>query len=82
MPAPLLAAAAAAAAARMIAKKVAQRAVGGITGAGAKNVAKVYRETGNSVKVITPGTKPLTQPNVPYSVKAPRSQDQLKRMGL
>ena len=81
MPAPLVAAAAAAAA-RMIAKKVAQRAVGGITGAGAKNVAKVYRETGNSVKVITPGSKPLTKPNVPYSVNAPRTPSELKRMGL
>jgi hypothetical protein len=65
-----------------VAKKLATRVVGGITGAGAKSVAKAYRETGNSVKVIKPGTKPLTKPDVPYSPKAPRSPDQLKRMGL
>jgi hypothetical protein len=56
--------------------------VGGISGKGAKNVDPVYRETGNSVKVIKPGTKPLTQPNVPYSAFSPRSQSDLKRMGL
>lgn len=54
MPVPLIAAAAAAAA-RVISTKLASRAVGGITGAGAKSVAKVYRETGNSVKVVKPG---------------------------
>jgi len=40
MPVPLIAAAAAAAAARIAAKKIAQRAVGGITGAGAKSINK------------------------------------------
>jgi hypothetical protein len=58
------------------------RMVGGISGKGAKNVDPVYRETGNSVKVIKPGTKPLTQPNVPYHAFAPRSAADLKRMGL
>ena len=82
MPAPLVAAAAAAAA-RMIAKKVAQRAVGGITGKGAKNVNPVYREMGTgSVKVIEPGSKLLTIPKNPYHGKALRSPDELKRMGL
>ena len=40
-------------AARAVAKKLATRAVGGITGAGAKNVAPVYRnmQTGN-VKIL------------------------------
>ncbi len=33
------------------------RAVGGISGKGSKNVNPVYQETGNSVKVIQPGTK-------------------------
>jgi len=45
MPVPLIAAAAAAAA-RIAAKKVAQRAVGGITGAGAKSINKVYKQMG------------------------------------
>jgi hypothetical protein len=58
------------------------RMVGGISGKGAKNVDPVYRETGNSVKVIKPGTKPLTKPIVPYHSNAPRSQSDLKRMGL
>jgi hypothetical protein len=40
-------------AARAVAKKLATRAVGGITGAGAKQVTPVYREMGTgSVKVI------------------------------
>lgn len=39
-------------------KKVAQRVVAGITGAGAKQVAPVYREMGTgSVKTISGGTK-------------------------
>jgi hypothetical protein len=62
--------------------KAVVRGVGGISGKGAKNVDPVYRETGNSVKVIKPGTKPLTQPNVPYHAFAPRSAADLKRMGL
>ena len=40
-------------AARAIAKKLTSRAVGGITGAGAKQVAPVYRNS-NSVKIKTP----------------------------
>jgi hypothetical protein len=43
MPAPIIGAAAAAAA-RLVAKKIASRAVGGITGTGAKNVNPVYKE--------------------------------------
>ncbi len=62
--------------------KAVVRGVGGISGKGAKNVDPVYRETGNSVKVIKPGTKPLTKPIVPYHSNAPRSQADLKRMGL
>ena len=62
--------------------KIIARVVGGISGKGSKNVNPVYKETGNSVKVIKPGTKPLTQPNVPYSAFSPRSQADLKRMGL
>ena len=48
MPLPLIAAGIAA---RAVAKKLASRAAGGITGAGAKQVNPVYRNTG-SVKVI------------------------------
>jgi hypothetical protein len=45
-------------AARAVAKKLASRAVGGITGAGAKQVAPVYREMGTgSVKTLPGGTK-------------------------
>jgi hypothetical protein len=58
------------------------RGAGGITGGGGRNVNPKYKEVGPSVKVITPGTKPLTKPKVPFSPKAPRSPDQLKRMGL
>jgi hypothetical protein len=50
MPAPLYAAAAAAA--RLISKKLAQRAAGGITGAGSKSVNPIYKEVGPSVKVV------------------------------
>ena len=45
MPVPLVGAAAAAAA-RLVAKKLAQRTAGGITGEGAKSVQKIYRQTG------------------------------------
>ena len=59
------------------------RMVGGISGKGAKNVDPVYRETGNSVKVIKPGTKRLTKPVDPYSdAMVQRSQSDLRRMGL
>ena len=51
MPAPLVGAAVAAAA-RMVSKKLAQRAVGGITGAGAKNVNPVYKQISPSVKTV------------------------------
>ena len=45
-------------AARAVAKKLATRAVGGITGAGAKQVAPVNREMGTgSVKTFSGGTK-------------------------
>jgi hypothetical protein len=59
MPAPLLGAAAAAAA-RLVAKKVAQRAAGGITGAASKSINPVYKEVGPSVKVIPGKTAPKT----------------------
>jgi DNA invertase Pin-like site-specific DNA recombinase len=45
MPAPLIGAAAAAAA-RLVAKKIAQRTTGGITGAGARSIQKIYKQTG------------------------------------
>ena len=45
-------------AARAVASKLATRAIGGITGAGAKQVAPVYREMGTgSVKTFSGGTK-------------------------
>jgi hypothetical protein len=40
--------------------KIVSRIVGGITGKGAKNVNPVYRETGDSVKVIKAGSKRTT----------------------
>ena len=47
-------------AARAVAKKLATRAAGGITGAGAKNVAPVYRNMGTgSVKVLPNSSKGL-----------------------
>ena len=51
MPAPIIGAAAAAAA-RLIAKKVAQRAAGGITGAASRSINPIYKEVGPSVKVV------------------------------
>lgn len=44
MPAPIVGAAAAVAA-KLIAKKLSQRAAGGISGAGAKNINPIYKET-------------------------------------
>jgi len=58
------------------------RVSGGITGKGGSWVNPKYKEVGPSVKVITPGTKPLTKPNVPYHPGALRSLAELKRMGL
>jgi hypothetical protein len=59
MAAPLVAAAAAAAA-KIIAKKLTQRAVGGITAGGAKSVNPVYREMGTprTIKINSGGTTP------------------------
>jgi hypothetical protein len=62
MPAPLIGAAAAAAA-RIISKKLAQRAVGGIAGAAAKSVNPVYRNIGPSVKVVPGKTTPAPKAN-------------------
>jgi hypothetical protein len=69
MPVPVIVGAAAAIAARLAARKLAQeaakkavtRTVGGITGKGASKINPVYKETGNSVKVLKAGSKPLTQ---------------------
>ena len=58
------------------------RGSGGITGSGGKWVNPKYKEVGPSVKIIKPGTKPLTIPDQGFSARAPRSPDQLKRMGL
>ena len=44
-------------AARAVAKKLATRAVAGITGAGAKQVAPVYREMGTGSVKVTPANK-------------------------
>ena len=63
MPVPVIAGAAAAIAARLAAKKAISRSVGGITGKGAAKINPVYKETGNSVKVIKAGSKRLTEPN-------------------
>ena len=50
-------------AARAVAKKLATRAAGGITGAGAKQVTPAYREMGtNSVRVIP--AKPKSESNI------------------
>jgi hypothetical protein len=53
---------------------------GGITGKAGKNVQPPYRETGNSVKVIKPGTKPLTKPTEPNFTPGKRSQADIMRM--
>ena len=47
-------------AARAVGKKLASRAAGGITGAGAKSVNPVYKNTGSNVKVVSPKTAPKT----------------------
>jgi len=59
--------------------KAVVRGVGGISGKGAKNVDPVYRETGNSVKVIKPGTKDLTFPTKPMG-GVNRPQSDIRRM--
>ena len=60
------------------------RGSGGITGPGGKYVNPKYKEVevGPSVKVIKPGTKPLTKPDVARHAGALRSQSELRRMGL
>ena len=50
------------------------RGAGGITGAGGKYVNPVYKEVGPTVKVIKPGSKPLT----PKSLEAKRSAEKLR----
>jgi hypothetical protein len=62
MPAPLIGAAAAAAA-RIISQKLAQRAVGGITGSGSKSVNPIYKEVGNSrnIPIKTLGGRTVNQ---------------------
>jgi hypothetical protein len=65
---PLIGAAAAGVAARGVIKKLATRVVAGITGAGAKQVAPVYRNM--EVPKAPPGSKPFnpnTPPKVPTS---------------
>lgn len=62
-------------AARAIVSKLATRAVGGITGAGAKTVAPVYRnmETG-SVKVVNPqSTNPAVNQQIVKNTNAGRT---------
>jgi hypothetical protein len=49
-------------AARAVAKKLASRAAGGITGAGAKSVNPVYKNIGSNVKVVPSKTVPKTAP--------------------
>jgi hypothetical protein len=48
-------------AARAVAKKLASRAAGGITGTGAKSVNPVYKNIGSNVKV-KPAAKPIGNP--------------------
>ena len=48
-------------AARLVAKKLATRAAGGIVGTGAKNVNPVYKNIGPSVK-LKPAAKPIGNP--------------------
>jgi hypothetical protein len=49
-------------AARVVAKKLASRAAGGIVGAGAKSVNPVYKNIGSSVKVVPGKNVPKTAP--------------------
>lgn len=60
-------AAAAAVASRIAAKKIAQRAVGGIVGKGAKNVNPVYRNTRD---VLPDGIKSNAHPKLNYKVSS------------
>jgi len=60
MPVPVIVGAAAAIAARLAAKKLAPRVVGGIVGKGASKINPVYKEIGDSVKIIPAGSKPRT----------------------
>ncbi len=55
------------------------RVVGGISGKGGKNVQPAYRETGNSVKVVKPGTKDLTFPTKPMT-SGDRPYSDIRRM--
>ena len=76
MAAPLIAAAVAAAA-KIVSKKLAQRAVGGITGAGAKSVNPVYKEMGGR-QVVKINSGNTTAPIKPKPKTA--SYSQLKDM--
>ena len=67
--------AAATAVARVVAKKLATRAVGGITGAGAKSVGPVYKEQGFSNAVLK---QPSYTPT--NSVNNPLVNDMLKQI--
>jgi hypothetical protein len=74
MPVPLIGAAAAAAA-KVISKKLAQRAVGGITGGGARSVNPVYKEVGPTVKVVKPNPNTISNLNNMRSLKGHREQE-------
>jgi hypothetical protein len=74
MPAPLVGAAVAAAA-RVIAKKLSQRAVGGITGVGAKSFNPVYKNTGSTIKVNSnPNKTPAKGQRNPTQTKLDRAE--------
>jgi hypothetical protein len=50
-------------AARVVGKKLASRAAGGIVGAGSKNVNPVYKNTSSSVKVVPGKTSQASKPS-------------------
>jgi uncharacterized protein (DUF2342 family) len=65
MPAPIIGVAAAAAA-RLVAKKIASRATGGITGTGAKNINPTYRQMNDSqarIRANSDTVSKVTKPN-------------------
>jgi len=66
---------AAAAAAKVISKKLAQRAVGGITGAGAKSINPIYKEVGPTVKVVKANPNTRSNLNSIRSLQGHREQE-------
>ena len=72
-------------AARAVAKKLASRATGGITGAGAKQVNSMYRNTGVSKAEAKANARGLKAANKPVSKNKEKVYDldkRLKKSGL